>query len=244
MNHPCAIITGAGEGLGRSFAMCCAARGYNLILISLPGSRLEQLAHLIEYHYRVKVWYLEENLCEKQDMDVVLAFISNHSSPIQLLINNAGMGHTCRFDELSAAYINLQLDLNIKVLTKLTHHLIPVMRAAGGGKVINIGSMAGFYSLPLKNSYAASKAYVLGLSLALQMELAPMGIGVSVVCPNGIISNIHQFMVYRQCGWMAKWCFMHPDTVAEYAMEKSLRGQSIIIPGRINRIIHFFNSFI
>lgn len=240
MQNPCAIITGAGEGLGRSFALCCAARGYNLLLISLPGSRLEKLSQQIETHYGVKVWFLELNLCDSQAIDDLLAFIGKHGLTIKMLINNAGMGHTRRFDELSDAYLHLQLTLNIQVLTQLIHSLIPLMRHAGGSHIINIGSMAGFYTLPYKNSYAASKAYVLALSLALHIELASAGIAVSVVCPNGISSNIHQYMVYRQLGMMAKWCYLDPDTVANYAMDKSLAGRPLIIPGRINRLIWFF----
>lgn len=242
MKNAYALITGAGEGLGRSFALCCAARGYNLLLVSLPGSRLQILASRIEAHYGVKVWHLEINLCESGAVDHLLAFAENHQLPVKLLVNNAGLGHTCRFDELTEAYLQHQLNLNMLVLTQLVHSLIPLMREQGGGHILNIGSMAGFYALPFKNSYAASKAYVLALSLALNIELAPQGIGVSVVCPNGICSNIKQYMIYRQSGWLARWCYLNPDEVAAYALDKSLEGKALIIPGRINRVIRLFST--
>jgi uncharacterized protein len=242
MPNNCALITGAGEGLGRSFAMCCAARGYNLLLISLPESRLEKLSNHIGSHYGVKVWFLEMNLCDNHNLDHVLTFIGEHQLNIQMLINNAGIGHTRRFEELSESYLRLQITLNIQVLTQLTHSLIPMMRIAGSGHIINIGSMAGFYALPFKNSYAASKAYVMVLSQALHIELAPYGIVVSVVCPNGISSNVYQYNVYRKSGWLGKCCFMDPDTVARYSLEKSLAGRTIIIPGRFNRFVRLLTS--
>jgi short-subunit dehydrogenase len=222
--------------------MCCAARGYDLLLISLPESQLEKLSKHIATHYGVQVWFLEVDLCEDNNLDQVLTFIDEHHLTIQMLINNAGMGHTRRFEDLSESYLRMQLILNIQVLTQLIHSLIPLMRHSGSGHIINIGSMAGFYALPLKNSYAASKAYVMVLSQALHIELAPYGIGVSVICPNGISSNIHHYNVYRKSGWLGKCCFMDPDAVAHYSIEKSLEGRTIIIPGRFNRFVRFIST--
>ncbi len=238
MKNKCALITGAGEGLGRSFALACASRGYDLLLVSLKGSKLERLSAMIEDHYQVKVWFLEENLCENNSIDKIISFIHLNGLAVDLLINNAGIGHTDRFDELSDQFLDMQLTLNIHVLTLLTRKLIPLMGKHVKGQIINIGSMASFFEMPNKNSYAASKAYVKHFSLSLHSELRSKNIGVSVVCPNGINSNIHHYLVYKGSGFIARLCFVHPDDVAGYALQKSFDGNGMVIPGRINRIIH------
>ena len=234
-----ALITGAGEGLGRSFAMECAIRGYDLLLVSLPGSRLEKLSGHIENHYGVKVWWLEMDLCQEGQINELVNFLTRHNLPVTLLINNAGVGHTQRFDELPDSNLEGLINLNVRVSAQLTHHLFPVIQTQGGGHILNVGSMACFYPLPYKSAYAASKAFLLTLSLALRAELASVGIGVSVVCPNGINSNIKQYQIYKSQGWLGKWCFMQPDRVAGYAVDNCMKNIAVIVPGRINRFLLF-----
>jgi uncharacterized protein len=240
MNTKYAMITGAGDGLGRSFAMNLASKGYNLILISLPGSKLERLAIHLENHFKITVDFLECNLCAPDGIDRVMDFLQANNLKVNILINNAGMGHTQRFDELTTQYITEELSLNIHVLTQLSSRLIPLMKQCTPAHIINISSMACFYTLPYKNTYAASKAYVKQFSLSLRAELEPDNISVSVVCPSGINSNAQKYFIFRHSSWFTRQCFMHPDDVAEYAIARSFAGDALIIPGWINRLIHLF----
>jgi uncharacterized protein len=241
MQKTCTLITGSGDGLGRSFALNCAGRGHHLVLISLPGSNLERLSAIIQNHCHVEVYWLEIDLCKADSIDKVLEFLEENNLLINMLINNAGLGHNNHFEALTTEFISREICLNIQVLTHLTHRLIPILKQSTPAFIINISSMASYFTMPKKNIYAASKAYVKQLSLSLNIELKASQIKVSTVCPSSINSNIYQYMLYRNSSWLGRLSFMYPDEVADYTLEKSLQGETLIIPGLINQIFRYLD---
>jgi uncharacterized protein len=236
MQKICTLITGSGDGLGRSFALKCADMGHHLVLVSLPGSNLERLAAIIRNHFRVEVFWIEMDLCKEDSIDRVLEFIKERNLLINILINNAGVGNDENFESLNTEFISRQICLNIQVLTHLTHRLIPILKKSTPAFIINVSSMASYFSLPKKNIYAASKAYVKQFSQSLDNELNAYHIKVCAVCPSGINSNIYQYMIFRNSGWLSRQSFMHPDSVAAYTLKRSLQGETLIIPGFISQM--------
>ena len=243
MKQKFALITGGGAGLGRALAIGCAQRGYNLVLVSLPGSHLDSLCAYLESHYHITAYGLELDLCAKGSVEEVVSFIEDREIPINFLINNAGLGHTRVFSDMSSADISRILVLNMEVVTHLTHRLIPLLQENAPAHILNVSSFACFYSLPYKNCYAASKAYVKQFSLSLRFELEEHGISVSVLCPSGIITNPTFYQICIKGNWITRQSFMDPEDVAEYALDKTLAGKDLIIPGRVNRIIYYASAF-
>ena len=97
--------------------------------------------------------------------------------------------------------------------------------------------MAGFYTLPNKSIYSASKAFVNLFSLSLRMEVANKGVNVSLLCPGGMMTNIDHYWNWRNGGFLIKCSYMLPDKVANIALRKTFAGKAVIIPGLYNRLV-------
>ncbi len=108
---------------------------------------------------------------------------------VDLLINNAGAAGTTIFEKSSLEYSNSRIQLNIRALVLLTRLFISDLKKSLPSYILNIGSMSAYYAIPYKCVYAASKAFVVSFSLALNNELEDTSISVSVVCPNGVETN-------------------------------------------------------
>ncbi len=244
MNHTYAVITGAADGLGRSFATVCAKAGYHLVLVDLPNKKLNRIAQHLECAFQVKTLVLEINLCALGAAQKIVNLIRNNDLPISLLVNNAGIGMRKLFEDTHEHFITEMIQLNIAAVTQLAWQLIPLMKKHTPAGIINISSIASYYQLPYKSVYAATKALVRSLSLSLRLELKHTGIHVCVVCPGGINSNATQYLISKNTGWLLRQTVMHPDRVAQIALQKAMQGKSLVIPGMLNRIIHFLGKLL
>ena len=175
-----ALITGASSGFGSIFASKLAEQ-FNCIdevyLIARRKDKLEELSVVIEKPCKIIV-------ADLKNMDEIYSLVdsvANDSVQIKVLVNSAGFGIYGNVLESDSADCEGMIDLNCKALTILTKELIPFM--AYNSRIINIASCAAF--LPQKNFaiYAATKAYVLSFTRALNVELKSLGIRCTAVCP-------------------------------------------------------------
>src|SRR5687768_10945763 len=118
------LITGASEGLGKFFALECAARKMNLILVSLSGTGLAALSSFIERNFNVTVIYIETDLSYITSCEMLKSEIESRNLRINMLINNAGLGSTSLFEEQSVEFYDKQIRLNVITTTLLTRSLI------------------------------------------------------------------------------------------------------------------------
>ena len=185
-----ALITGATAGLGAEFAAQLGPVASRLILV---GRRQERLCALVESLRRnspsLLVDSIAADLSLASERERLAAWIVREGIPLNLLINNAGLGDLGPFDNAGWDRLSLMLEVNVTALTHLTHLLLPMLRAQVGVSapgILNVSSIAGFFPLPGMAAYAATKAYVTSFSEALRMELAPDGIVVTAVCPGPV----------------------------------------------------------
>ena len=163
------VITGASQGLGKAFAHVCAKRGYHLVLISLANESIEELAELLMINYNVEVLFYETDLTKNENIDELVMFLKNYN--INILINNAGLGGTKKFNEVTVKYIDNILLLNMRSLVVLTHQLLPLLKQQEEAYILNISSLAAFSPMPFKTIYPASKSFVYSFSRGLNAEL-------------------------------------------------------------------------
>ena len=104
--------------------------------------------------------------------------------------------------------------------------------------------MGGFFMIPGKTVYAASKAYVYYFSRSLRLELKPHNVLVSVLCPGGTDSNANTIAINKELKGFAKWSILKPEDVAKEAISKMLTGQPRIIPGSINKMYYHISRLI
>ncbi|MGB3073746.1 MAG: SDR family NAD(P)-dependent oxidoreductase [Chitinophagales bacterium] len=231
------LITGASSGIGKALAESCAQRGMNLALIALPGIELRETVEYMHYTYGVKVFHLGIDLTQPAACELVVEWIHRHQLQVNMLINNAGIGCTGGFEKFSSDFYQRQIQLNVVALTLLTRLMINDLRQNSQSYILNLGSMSGFFFVPFKDVYAATKSFVITFSESLRHELKHTGIHVSVLCPGGVISNAETALRLSHHGWLAKASALTCEEVANEAINKLLRKKSIVIPGALNRLM-------
>ena len=188
-----ALITGASSGLGEEFARELAPVAEKLVLVARRGEHLDALKTDLEArHANVRVFvYVMDLTRENQTRDFV-EWLEREKIRINFLVNNAGMGDRGPFATGDWTKIHDMLELNIVALTRLTHHLLPMLLEGGRGAVLNVSSIAGLIPLPHMSVYAATKAYVNSFSDGLRMELRDTGISVTAVLPGPVETEFGQ----------------------------------------------------
>lgn len=230
-----ALVTGASSGIGREIARVLAQRGYDLILTARRTDRLAALAAELP----VKVEVLPADLTDRAQVRTLWEKVKGED--IDILVNNAGRGLFGPFDETDLDTELEMLEVNIVALHTLMKLFLPKMKARGSGRILNVASSAAFLPGPLLSSYYASKAYVLRLSEAVAEELrrAGSGVTISVLCPGPVPTEFDQVADVR-------FSILGTDSrmVARLAVEGTLRGQLLILPGARIKAVHFFQRFV
>ncbi|MGF6847804.1 short-subunit dehydrogenase [Chitinophaga sp. W3I9] len=231
------LITGASSGLGKEFAIQCARKGMNIILIALPGSRLQSMAENLELEYRIYVKVFEFDLSDSDVLKQQLQLITR-DYPINFLINNAGIGGTSSITHTSLERIDEIMMLNVRSTVLLTHLLIPHLLKHPQSYIMNIASMAAFTPIAYKTVYPASKAFISSFFLGLKEELADTSVSVSVVYPGPIMTNSHTSRRIISQGLKGKMGLLSTPDIADIALRGTLAGHPVIIPGWMNKLNH------
>jgi NAD(P)-dependent dehydrogenase (short-subunit alcohol dehydrogenase family) len=177
------LITGTSTGIGLSSAIECAAAGFRVIATMRDPARrkaLDEAAKARGLEALISVEQLDvtaDNVAPKI-RELVLKY-----GPFYGLVNNAGIAIGGVFEEQSEADVRAQFETNVFGLMAVTRAVLPTMRAARRGRIINVSSIAGRVAFPLASAYAATKHAVEGLSESLRWELEGFGIEVCVVEP-------------------------------------------------------------
>ncbi len=228
-----ALVTGASSGIGKAMARLLAAEGANLVLTARSLSRLEQEARDLQDRYGVRVRSFAGDLSWPEIPLRLFEFTEQQGLEVDLLVNNAGLGHYGPFDAMDPREVRALLDLNVQALVSLTYLFLPGMLRRGKGGVLNVASTAGFQPIPNLAIYAASKAFVLNFSEALWSECKGRGVRVFCLCPGNTLTRFHQ-----TAGIAKSQMFFStsaPD-VARFALRKFL------LSGRPSAIFGFWNK--
>jgi short-subunit dehydrogenase len=179
---PSVLITGASTGIGAVYADRFARRGHDLVLVARDRSRMEELADRLRRETGVAVEVLRADLTDTQDLNQMETRL-REDNRIGILVNNAGMSAAGGFLDQSTDDVTRIVNLNSMALLRLAHAVAPRLVKAGGGSIINIGSVLALAPEYGAAVYGATKAFVLFLSQGLQVELAPKGVYVQAVLP-------------------------------------------------------------
>ena len=186
-----AVVTGAASGIGEALVVQLAARGSHLVLVDRDEDRLGKVAgRLRAAHPGLAVAAHVADLADEQQTDALAAVLAAEHPGTTLLVNNAGVALGGRFDQVSIEEFDWVMAVNFRAVVRLTHALLPVLKANPGAHVANVSSVFGIVAPAGQAAYAASKFAVRGFSEALRHELAEDGIGVTVVHPGGVATRI------------------------------------------------------
>ncbi|MTI32878.1 SDR family NAD(P)-dependent oxidoreductase [Xanthovirga aplysinae] len=242
-----ALITGASKGLGKAITEELASRKINVITVALEGEGLPEFCDEIKRKYGVKAHYFETNLAEN-DAVYQLAEWATTNFNINILINNAGIGGSAAFDQVSPAYIEAILRVNIRALSLLTRLILPELKNHKEAFILNVASMASFSPIAFKTVYPASKAFVYSFSMGLKEELKDTNVSVSVLHPGPIKTNPEVTKRIEKQGIFGKLGLISVEDLADIAISKLFRGRPLIVPGKINKfnrqLMRFFPRWI
>lgn len=236
MIYMTALITGASSGIGRDMARYLASKGYDLILVARREDRLKELQKELK-NVKVKVIACDVS-AEQNCFDL---YEKTKDDNVDFLINNAGFGAYGKFSEVSLERELDLIDTNIKAVHILTKLYLKDMIKRNSGYILNVSSAAAFQAGPTFSSYYASKSYVLRLTQAIGEELRrdKSNVGVSVLCPGPVKT---EFNSVAEVNFAVSG--MESEQVAKYAIDKTLKGKTIIIPGTLLKVTKFFERFI
>ncbi|AWV04120.1 short-chain dehydrogenase/reductase [Burkholderia sp. JP2-270] len=172
------LITGASRGLGLEMAKAVLAAGDNVVATGRNPSHVQQA---LGEHNHLLVQQLDVN--DRRSITTAVNAAVERFGRIDVLVNNAGYGHLGFFEETTAEDVKAQFDSNVFGLMDVTRTVLPVMRAAGSGRIFNLSSLAGMRGSAFSSLYCASKFAVEGFSESLAAEVAPFGIKVTIVAP-------------------------------------------------------------
>ncbi|WP_426996071.1 oxidoreductase [Pseudarthrobacter sp. N5] len=178
MSQLIAIVTGASAGIGYEAAKKLSGEGFT---VYAGARRVDKMAPLKEHGVRV----LSLDVTDEASMSAAVDEVLAAHGRIDVLVNNAGYGSYGSLEEVELAEGRRQFEVNVFGLARMTQLVLPVMRAAGRGRIINVSSIGGKMHEPLGAWYHATKFAVEGLSDSLRVELRPHGIGVSIIEPAG-----------------------------------------------------------
>jgi short-subunit dehydrogenase len=183
-NNKTVIITGGSAGVGAATARLFAEAGANLMLVARNKKNLDAIADELRPKTRVEVFAMDVS-----DADACLNVFKKATfefGRIDVLVNNAGYHERGLLEDVDASDLGKMIDVNLKAPIILTRIALPYLREAGGGAIINVGSLAGRAPIPGSAGYAASKAGMRSFTYTMGLELADSNIKFAVVAPGAI----------------------------------------------------------
>jgi NAD(P)-dependent dehydrogenase (short-subunit alcohol dehydrogenase family) len=176
------VVTGANRGIGQAVALAFLEAGYQVVAVARTLPSLSGLAGLAEKH----AGRLEQLACDVSDREALgrtCALLKARVPVPAVLVNNAGVSLSAPLEKTSQEALERVLAINTVAPYMLCAALLPGMAASGGGRVINIASLAGLRGVRYTSAYCASKHALVGLTRALALEWAERGVTLNAVCP-------------------------------------------------------------
>jgi short-subunit dehydrogenase len=183
------IITGASSGIGAATALRLAREGMRLTLAARRQDRLEQVAAGVESLGR-EALVVQTDVRDRDDIQRMVQATLERWGRIDVLLNNAGLGHDDLLVKVKPDDIRDEIHVNLTAVIECAQAVLPVMLRQKSGHIINVSSIAGLIATPGSSVYSATKFGVIGFSDALRRELRGSGIHVSAFCPGYTASEI------------------------------------------------------
>ena len=229
-----ALITGASAGLGLEYSKLFAAEGHDVVLVARRQDRLEALAAQLQQAHGTRTHIVATDLATAEGPRRVTDELQRLGLEIDFLVNNAGFGTSGVFAETDLARELEMIQVNIVALVTLTRSLLPRMIARKRGRILNVGSTAGFQPGPFMAVYYASKAFVNSFTEALWYELRGTGVSATVSCP-GATATEFAAVAGNDRSRLFRLGAASPASVAREGYRAMMAGKPIVVHGMRNK---------
>jgi len=239
------LITGASSGIGAALARRFCRDEARVILVARRADRLAALADELRMGgFSGQTAVIVADLTGPGACERVLSDASLAAGRIDVLINNAGLGEYGPVAEKELPAFEHMMHLNMSVLLRLTHLVLPEMLARRSGWIMNVASTAAFQPTPYMAAYGASKSFVFSFSLALREEVRRRGVVVTCLCPGSTRTEFFDRGGYQERRSFLTKLAHDADYVADKAHRALARGKAFYIPGLLNKVSVFLQRFV
>lgn len=234
---PWVVVTGGSEGLGFALAERFAHDRNRLLLVARHAPALEQAATRLRATTGAVVDVLVLDVTGPDAIDQLEAKVAALGGYVDVLVNNAGMGLSGRFEMHASADLARLVDLNVRALTLLTRRYLPEMKIRGRGGILNLASVGSYGPGPNQAAYYASKAYVLSLTEAVAHETAGHGVRICAVAPGPVRTKFHAKMGAENAFY--RWFSppTPPELVAALSYWGYMLGMRVVWPGLLTPFV-------
>jgi short-subunit dehydrogenase len=236
------FITGASSGIGAAFARELGRQGFDLILTGRRRAQLDALANALVGAHGIRVEVITAELADDAALEQLAERVRSEAQ-LEMLINNAGFGSGgAPFHQQDYAVHQAMLKVHVQATVRLTYAALPTLLARRQGAIINVSSLAAFFTIPYQVMYSATKEFIRAFSEALAIELRGSGVRVQALCPGFTRTDFHARLgadperVYRTSGPMKA---MSAEEVVQASLRCLARDEVICIPGAHNRFASF-----
>jgi short-subunit dehydrogenase len=232
-----ALVTGASSGIGEATARMLAAHGVgHLVLVARRADRLGRLAADLARAHGTEAEVLAADLADPAELARVERRLADAERPVDLLVNNAGLGTSGPFATLPADGEEHEIRVNVIALVRLTRAVLPGQIERGRGAVLNVSSMASYQPSPGNATYGASKAFVTSFSEAVHEEVRWSGVTVTALCP-GFTRTEFQEAAGATDNGVPGFAWTSAESVADAGLAAAAAGRALVIPGLGYRVI-------
>ncbi len=233
-----ALIAGGSKGIGYAIAEALAKRKYNLILVGRHDDTLQIAKQNLESSHKIKIECLQYDLSNENAAEQIAEWCKENQIPLNMLCNVAGIGGSKDYLSLPLDQVRYMVKLNALSDISLCLTLLPLLETNAPSYILNVGSMAGFAPIPIKNVYAATKSFIISFSYALRYQLRKRNISVSCLCPGPVFTKPEiEKDTLEKLGWFGKQMAVEPKTIGEVAVRRTLNKSLIIVPGFLPKLI-------
>jgi len=233
-----ALITGASGGIGLELAGIMAEKKHHLILVARREDILLQRKAAWEQQFGIRVETCALDLSQPGSAQQLHQFCTERDLQVDVLVNNAGFGDYGRFEAEKLDTYRHMLQLNVTTMTELTGLFLDGMKKRGRGRIMNVASLAAFMPGPNFAVYAASKAYVMHFTEALNFELRGSGVTATALCP-GITETGFVSRAGMDTAALAQAGLMDARSVAQAGYAAMMDGSLNVVPGWMNKLSAF-----
>jgi len=194
-----AIITGSTSGIGRAIAEALAAEGANVVINSFTDRTEDHaLAEAIATRHGVRSLYVRADMSSADECRSLVAKAHAAFGTVDILVNNAGIQHVAPIEEFPTDKWDAIIAINLTSAFHTTAASVPIMKAQGWGRIVNIASAHGLRASPFKSAYIAAKHGIVGLTKTVALELAEAGITCNAICPGYVLTPLVEAQIPDQ----------------------------------------------